>query len=229
MGDDPCGAGRRVGCWRRSRRRPSPACLPCRFASLPQRRSGIGASSLPLPWRVGRHLPWLSVRKLLWMRRLAMGMAAGLVGRLWWKRIGETLIPDGLIDFEDKEEVRSSEETDALEEARLAIEQVVIPEGESVQLLPRPPSFPDGSCRKFQAQVETIGQEPNASLRILPQFVGMEEGSMAVKQEATTGLTELTDSERSLCSQILVLTDSERSNDMNYTQNGIRRLPFLPD
>ncbi|KAL5199484.1 hypothetical protein ABZP36_020687 [Zizania latifolia] len=92
---------------------------------------------------------------------------------------------DGLIDFEDKEEVRSSEETDALE----------------VDLV-----------ESFKLEWEAIGQEPNACLRILPQFVGMEEGSMTVKQEATTGLT-----------------DSESSDDMHYTQNGIRRLPFLPD
>ncbi|KAG8076771.1 hypothetical protein GUJ93_ZPchr0006g42899 [Zizania palustris] len=122
---------------------------------------------------------------------------------------------DGLIDFEDKEEVRSSEETDALEEARLAIEQVVIPKGESVQLLPRPPNIISSQVdlvESFKLKWEAIGQEPNACLRILPQFVGMEEGSMTVKQEAATGLT-----------------DSDSSDEMDYTQDGIRRLPFLPD
>ncbi|BAF18766.1 protein SEEDLING PLASTID DEVELOPMENT 1 [Oryza sativa Japonica Group] len=121
---------------------------------------------------------------------------------------------DGLMDFEDTE-VRSSEETDALEEARLAIEQVVIPKGESVQLLPRPPSIIASQVdlvESFKLKWESIGQEPNACLRILPQFVGVEEGGKSVKQEAATELT-----------------DSDNSDDMDYKQNGVSRLPFLPE
>uniref|UniRef100_A0A0E0A5A5 AAA+ ATPase domain-containing protein n=1 Tax=Oryza glumipatula TaxID=40148 RepID=A0A0E0A5A5_9ORYZ len=122
---------------------------------------------------------------------------------------------DGLMDFEDTEEVRSSEETDALEEARLAIEQVVIPKGESVQLLPRPPSIIASQVdlvESFKLKWESIGQDPNACLRILPQFVGVEEGGKSVKQEAATELT-----------------DSDNSDDMDYKQNGVSRLPFLPE
>ncbi|XP_026658768.1 protein SEEDLING PLASTID DEVELOPMENT 1 isoform X2 [Phoenix dactylifera] len=45
---------------------------------------------------------------------------------------------DGFKAFEAEEKVSLSEKTDALEETRLAIEQVVIPRGKSMQLLPRP-------------------------------------------------------------------------------------------
>ncbi|XP_015694431.2 protein SEEDLING PLASTID DEVELOPMENT 1 [Oryza brachyantha] len=123
---------------------------------------------------------------------------------------------DGLMDFEENEEMRSSEETDALEEARLAIEQVVIPKGESVQLLPRPPSIIASQVdlvESFKLKWEAIGQEPNQCLRILPRFVGVEEGSMSVKQEAATDK----------------LTDSDSADDMDYKQNGVSRLPFLPE
>jgi len=78
---------------------------------------------------------------------------------------------DELIDYGDKEEARSSEETDALEEARLAIEQVVIPKGESVQLLPRPASIISSQVdlvESFSLKWEVVGQEPNSRVRILP-------------------------------------------------------------
>ncbi|TVU12488.1 hypothetical protein EJB05_46138, partial [Eragrostis curvula] len=120
---------------------------------------------------------------------------------------------DELIDSEDNEEVRSSEETDALEEARLAIEQVVIPKGESVELLPRPSSIISSQVdfiESFSLKWEVIGQEPNASVRILPHFIAKE--ITDVEQETAAGLT-----------------DSDTSDDMDYTENGITRLPFLPE
>lgn len=117
------------------------------------------------------------------------------------------------IDYDDKEEARSSEETDALEEARLAIEQVVIPKGESVQLLPRPSSIISSQVdliESFSLQWEVIGQEPNAYVRILPHFAPKE--AEAIQKETPAGLV-----------------DSESSDDLDHTQNGITRLPFLPD
>lgn len=154
------------------------------------------------------------------------------------------------IDYDDKEEARSSEETDALEvryhlctstppfqripdrrnivtrpeqsiqwlfpdvqEARLAIEQVVIPKGESVQLLPRPSSIISSQVdliESFSLQWEVIGQEPNAYVRILPHFAPKE--AEAIQKETPAGLA-----------------DSESSDDLDHTQNGITRLPFLPD
>ncbi|CAM0912839.1 unnamed protein product [Alopecurus aequalis] len=120
---------------------------------------------------------------------------------------------DGLMDFEDKEEVRSSEETDALEEARLAVEQVVIPKGESVQLLPRSSTIISSQVnlvQSFNLEWEVIGQKPNACLRILPQFADREESSALAQGSAPA------------------LTDSDNSDGMDDTQSGVTRLPFLP-
>lgn len=117
---------------------------------------------------------------------------------------------DGLIDVEDKVEVRSSEETDALEEARLAVEQVVIPKGESVQLLPRPStiiSYQVNLVKSFNLKWEVTGQEPNACLRILPQFADREQVA-ASEQETSETAPGLTDSDGS---------------------SGLTRLPFLPE
>ncbi|KAL6606682.1 hypothetical protein ACP70R_042335 [Stipagrostis hirtigluma subsp. patula] len=120
---------------------------------------------------------------------------------------------DEFIETEDNEEVRSSEETDALEEARLAIEQVVIPKGESVQLLPRPSTIISSQVDligSFSLKCEVIDQEPNAYVRILPQFTANE--GKGTEQEASTGTQ-----------------DSDSSDDMDYTQNDVTRLPFLPE
>ncbi|KAK2638872.1 hypothetical protein Ddye_026667 [Dipteronia dyeriana] len=78
---------------------------------------------------------------------------------------------DGLKDFGTEDKINSSEKIDALEEARIAIEQVVIPKEEPVELLPRPPyilSFQMNLIRKYQLQYERVGKEPDARLRILP-------------------------------------------------------------
>ncbi|KAI3974300.1 hypothetical protein MKX01_030969 [Papaver californicum] len=76
----------------------------------------------------------------------------------------------GSKDFE-AEKMNSSEKRDALEEARLAIEQVVIPKGEPAELLPR--SFHIMSLQmnlalEYQLLSERVGKEPNAHLHILP-------------------------------------------------------------
>ncbi|KAF8732930.1 hypothetical protein HU200_015280 [Digitaria exilis] len=121
---------------------------------------------------------------------------------------------DELIDYEDKEEARSSEETDALEEARLAIEQVVIPKGESVRLLPRPPSIISSQVdlvESFSLKWEVVGQEPNSHLRILPLFTAAKEATGAELGTAAG------------------VADSGSPDDADYTQNSVTRLPFLPD
>ncbi len=65
----------------------------------------------------------------------------------------------------------SDDEIDALEEARLAVEQIVIPKGQPVELLPR-----SASVRKMQHELvehyrlksDSFGEEPNRRLRIYP-------------------------------------------------------------
>ncbi len=65
----------------------------------------------------------------------------------------------------------SAEEMEALEEARLAVEQIVIPKSQPVELLPRSPLI-----RKLQHQLveyyhlraQSFGEEPNRRLRIYP-------------------------------------------------------------
>ncbi len=65
----------------------------------------------------------------------------------------------------------SSDELEALEEARLAVEQIVIPKGQPVELLPR-----SATVRKMQHELvehyrlksNSFGEEPNRRLRIYP-------------------------------------------------------------
>lgn len=65
----------------------------------------------------------------------------------------------------------SDDEIDALEEARLAVEQIVIPKGQPVELLPR-----SAKLRKMQHELvehyrlksNSFGEEPNRRLRIYP-------------------------------------------------------------
>jgi stage III sporulation protein SpoIIIAA len=67
--------------------------------------------------------------------------------------------------------VGTDDEMDALEEARLAVEQIVIPKGQPVELLPRSPQV-----RKMQHELvehyrlksNSFGDEPNRRLRIYP-------------------------------------------------------------
>nr|WP_231848261.1 R3H domain-containing nucleic acid-binding protein [Gloeobacter violaceus] len=66
----------------------------------------------------------------------------------------------------------SEDELEAMEEARLAVEQIVLPKGQPVELLPRAPHI-----RKMQHELvehyrlksESFGQEPNRRLRIYPE------------------------------------------------------------
>jgi hypothetical protein len=65
----------------------------------------------------------------------------------------------------------SDDEMEALEEARLAVEQIVLPKGQPVELLPR-----SAKVRKMQHELvehyhlrsDSFGEEPNRRLRIYP-------------------------------------------------------------
>jgi len=65
----------------------------------------------------------------------------------------------------------NDDEIEALEEARLAVEQIVIPQGQPVELLPR-----NSKVRKMQHELiehyrlrsDSFGDEPNRRLRIYP-------------------------------------------------------------
>lgn len=74
-------------------------------------------------------------------------------------------------DDESDNEMNIIERMDALEEARIAIEQVIIPKGEAVELLPRASSIrslqKELIC-KYNLQCERVGLDPDARLRILP-------------------------------------------------------------
>ncbi|GJV63597.1 P-loop containing nucleoside triphosphate hydrolase superfamily protein [Tanacetum coccineum] len=87
----------------------------------------------------------------------------------------EALVTDYNNDFEDIEDeysqINESEKTDALEEARIAIEQVVIPKGEPVELLPRPSNImllQKDLIRKYKLQAQRVGSEADVRLIILP-------------------------------------------------------------
>lgn len=86
----------------------------------------------------------------------------------------EALVTDydnGFEDIEDESLINESEKTDALEEARIAIEQVVIPKGQPVELLPRPSnimSLQKDLIRKYKLEAQKVGSEADIRLRILP-------------------------------------------------------------
>ncbi len=63
------------------------------------------------------------------------------------------------------------DEIDALEEARLAVEQVVIPKGQAVELLPRSAkvrSMQHELVERYHLNSSSFGSEPNRRLRIYP-------------------------------------------------------------
>ncbi|XP_043688832.1 protein SEEDLING PLASTID DEVELOPMENT 1-like isoform X2 [Telopea speciosissima] len=102
-------------------------------------------------------------------------------------------------------------------EARLAIEQVVIPKGEPVELLARSShimSLQMDLIQKYQLQLEKVGKEPDVRLRILPFQIKMDE-SMHVHDKIET------EDEDGDC--------SSRVGEMNGSFYSVDRLPLLPD
>ncbi|XP_058095691.1 protein SEEDLING PLASTID DEVELOPMENT 1 isoform X3 [Magnolia sinica] len=124
---------------------------------------------------------------------------------------------DGFKDLEAEDKMSSSEKIDALEEARLAIEQIVIPKGEPVELLPRSPairSLQMDLAKKYQLQSEKVGEEPDARVCILPLHAARTEGN-----EFDDGLVD----------SVGNFNNSSSPSDINGSCNSMTKLPFLPD
>ncbi|WCJ32237.1 P-loop containing nucleoside triphosphate hydrolases superfamily protein [Euphorbia peplus] len=124
---------------------------------------------------------------------------------------------DGLRDSRSEGNAKSSEKTDALEEVRIAIEQVVIPKGEPVELLTRSSqiiSLQMDFIKKYQLQAERIGTEPNLHLRILPYENNMDEGRKSTETDTDSRFEDFLGG---------AISDS---NGALFTAD---RLPFLPD
>ncbi len=65
----------------------------------------------------------------------------------------------------------NDDELEALEEARLAVEQIVIPKGQPVELLPRSPvvrKIQHELIEHYRLKSQSFGDEPNRRLRIYP-------------------------------------------------------------
>lgn len=78
---------------------------------------------------------------------------------------------DGFEFLKSEAKTNESEKIDALEEARIAMERVVIPKGEPVELLPRPSNIillQKDLIRKYKLKSERIGIGTDLRLRILP-------------------------------------------------------------
>lgn len=120
-------------------------------------------------------------------------------------------------DFRSEDKINLSEKIDALEEARVAIEQVVIPKGESVELLPRPSyilSIQIDLVRKYQLQYQQVGKEPDACLRIL---------AFQTRPHEPRNSGETFDEDIEFDE---FLGSTSNSNGTPYT---VDRLPLLPD
>jgi hypothetical protein len=68
-------------------------------------------------------------------------------------------------------ESSNQDEIEALEEARLAVEQIVIPKGQPVELLPRPAKvrrMQHELAEHYRLKSNSLGEEPNRRLRIYP-------------------------------------------------------------
>ncbi|KAF5766574.1 putative AAA domain-containing protein, R3H [Helianthus annuus] len=133
----------------------------------------------------------------------------------------EALVTDYDNGFEDVEDeysqINESEKTDALEEARIAIEQVVIPKGEPVELLPRQSNIlllQKGLIRKYKLQAQRVGSEADVRLRILP--------FQAEKQDKHDAHDDDDDDD----GDTDALNELSNANGSPYPVN---RLPFLPD
>ncbi|XP_058747416.1 protein SEEDLING PLASTID DEVELOPMENT 1 isoform X1 [Vicia villosa] len=128
---------------------------------------------------------------------------------------------DGLIVFGSLDKIKDSEKADALEEARMAIEHVVIPKGEPVDLLPRSyqvVSLQLELVRTYQLEARRIRGESDVHyLRILPSHYAIDE----VKALETSEFDGEFDDE---------FDDLSSSNgNANGSPNNSDRLPILPE
>lgn len=104
------------------------------------------------------------------------------------------------------------DEVDALEEARLAIEQIVIPKGQPAELLPRSAEIiflQTKLVESYQLVAETAGSDLNVRLRILPfHLCGNGSGNVSV-------------------SSVDIPACSSETSGLSGTS--VSRLPILPD
>ncbi|PHT51751.1 hypothetical protein CQW23_06213 [Capsicum baccatum] len=118
---------------------------------------------------------------------------------------------DGFDFLESEAKTNESGKIDALEEARIAMERVVIPKGEPVELLPRPSNIillQKDLVRKYKLKSERIGTGPDLRLRILP-FNDASDEDNHDREEVDE-----------------VFRPNTESNGSAYTVN---RLPLLPE
>uniref|UniRef100_A0ACD5UNL4 Uncharacterized protein n=1 Tax=Avena sativa TaxID=4498 RepID=A0ACD5UNL4_AVESA len=124
---------------------------------------------------------------------------------------------EGEIEIQDDAPKRkpSLEEIDALEEARLAIEYIVIPGGEPVELLPRCSEIVARQLElveSYQLLAETFGTDPNSRLQILPVKITKSSSSQGSQGPKST---------------------KKNGSDLIVSENGggfsFSRLPFLPE
>lgn len=104
-----------------------------------------------------------------------------------------------------------------LQEARLAIEQVVIPKGEPVELLPRPfhiMLLQRELIWEYKLQSIKVGTESEMRLRILPFQASVNEGRHSSESDGEdNGLDDF-------------ISNNNGTNGMPYT---VDRLPLLPE
>ncbi|VYS50880.1 unnamed protein product [Arabidopsis thaliana] len=127
---------------------------------------------------------------------------------------------DGLGEFGSEDRLKLSEKMDALEEARLAIERIVIPKKETTDLLPRPPrivSLQGKLVRKYNLRSERKWRGDEMYLRILPYSTKEDRDDREDEGEFGEANGEELDE--------LGFATGE-SND---SPSGIDRLPLLPD
>ncbi|KAI3753702.1 hypothetical protein L2E82_25763 [Cichorium intybus] len=136
----------------------------------------------------------------------------------------EALVTDydnGFEDIEDESLINESEKTDALEEARIAIEQVVIPKGQPVELLPRPSnimSLQKDLIRKYKLEAQKVGSEADIRLRILP--------FQSNKQDTNPQTNDDDDYDDNDADDEVNEFDFSNTNGSAYPMD---RLPILPD
>ncbi|KAE9592883.1 hypothetical protein Lal_00028931 [Lupinus albus] len=124
---------------------------------------------------------------------------------------------DGLKDFVSMGRIKQSEKLDALEEARMAIEHMVIPKGETVDLLPRSPyilSLQLDLVRKYQLEAKRISGESDVHLQILPSHYKTDE---EVKTSEASEFDAVFDD---------FASSNGSANGSPYT---LDKLPILPD
>ncbi|KAL9684074.1 hypothetical protein QQ045_021506 [Rhodiola kirilowii] len=143
--------------------------------------------------------------------RMILGMES--FGSLPKKSIKSSL--DIEIEEDAPKRKPSLEEIDALEEVRLAIEYIVIPGGEAVELLPRRSDIIARQLKlveSYQLAAENSGTEMNPRLQILPQR-----------------LTKKTINKPSISSPMIEAETSLKPLSSGGKSIKTRRLPFLPE